>query len=126
MFTRFTSSGVVWDDGSEETVDTVIYATGYRPNLDYLAALGALDANGQPYHHRGVSSTVPGLAYVGLSNQSTYASATLRGVGPDAAYAVRHLRRHLRATDSALSGSNDIRRRLLGAWRCCAGETGAV
>jgi putative flavoprotein involved in K+ transport len=99
MFTRFTATGVVWADGMEEPVDTVIYATGYRPNLDYLDNLGALDTSGQPLHRRGLSTTVSGLAYVGLSNQSTYASATLRGVGPDAAYVVRHLRHHLHASD---------------------------
>ena len=126
MFTRFTSTGVVWADGSEEVVDTVIYATGYRPNLDYLANLGALDASGQPLHRRGISTNVSGLAYVGLSNQSTYASATLRGVGPDAAYVVRQLRRHLHAIDTAHQLRTGGVRRLFGTWRCCAGKEGAV
>ncbi len=126
MFTRFTAIGVVWADGTEEPVDTVIYATGYRPNLDYLADLGALDARAQPLHRRGVSTAVSGLAYVGLSNQSTYASATLRGVGPDAAYVVRHLRSHLRAIDPAHQLLGAGIRRLFGAWRCCAGKEGAV
>jgi putative flavoprotein involved in K+ transport len=125
MFTRFTPTGVVWADGTEEPIDTVIYATGYRPDLDYLADLGALDANGRPAHRRGISSTVPGLAYVGLSNQSTYASATLRGVGPDAAYVVGYLRRQLRAAESTHAGQRKAARHLFGAWRCCAGKEGA-
>jgi len=95
MFARFTDSGVVWDDGSAEDVDTVIFATGYRPNLAYLAPLGALDTEGQARQHYGVSLTMPGLYFVGLSNQRTFASATLRGVGPDAAVVVRHLSRQL-------------------------------
>jgi putative flavoprotein involved in K+ transport len=95
MFAGFTDSGIIWDDGSVEDVDTVIFATGYRPHLAYLAPLGALDAAGQPLHRHGVSLTVPGLYFVGLSNQRTFASATLRGVGPDAAVVVRHLTRHL-------------------------------
>jgi putative flavoprotein involved in K+ transport len=99
MFTAFTPTGVRWADGVEETVDAVIFATGYRPNLAYLAELGALDADGRPRHQAGVSTTVPGLGYVGLEQQRTFASATLRGVGPDAARVVRRLRRELGTTD---------------------------
>jgi putative flavoprotein involved in K+ transport len=95
MFTGFTDSGIAWDDGSAEDVDTVIFATGYRPNLAYLAPLGALDAENQALQRHGVSLTVPGLYFVGISDQRTFASATLRGVGSDAAVVVRHLRRHL-------------------------------
>jgi putative flavoprotein involved in K+ transport len=125
MFTHFTTTGVVWDDDTEEPVDAVIYATGYRPNLNYLAALGALDADAQPLHRRGVSTVVPNLVYVGLSNQWTYASATLRGVGPDAAYVVRHLRERLRAVGPPQVRTHVVRR-LLGGWRCCAGKEGAL
>lgn len=116
MFTRFNSNGVVWADGSAEPVDAVIFATGYRPSLDYLAGLGALDDAGQPLQRRGVSTSVAGLAYVGLANQSTYASATLRGVGPDAAYVIGRLRRQL--------GDAEPRSRAFGRWRCCAGRQG--
>ncbi len=126
MFTRFTSTGVVWADGGEEQIDAAIYATGYRPNLDYLAGIGALDPSGQPLHQRGVSTAVPGLTYVGLSNQATYASATLRGVGPDAAYVVRQLQRQLRAATQAEQRGAGLIGRALGAWRCCAGKAGAT
>jgi putative flavoprotein involved in K+ transport len=104
MFDRFTERGVVWSDGSVEDADAVILATGYRPNLAYLAPLGALDAEGRAFQRYGVSQTVPGLYFVGLSNQRTYASATLRGVGADAAVVVRHLKRHL-ATSASTSGT---------------------
>ena len=97
MFSAFTAAGVRWPDGSEEAVDSVIFATGYRPSLDYLRALGALDAAGLPLHRHGVSTILPGLGFVGLENQRTFASATLRGVGADAAVVVRALRSQLRA-----------------------------
>jgi putative flavoprotein involved in K+ transport len=64
----------------------VLLATGYRPSLAYLAGTGALDAAGNPVHDGGVSRTVPGLGYVGLERQRSFASATLRGVGRDAAH----------------------------------------
>ena len=85
MFERFTERGVMWNSGEQESVDTIIFATGYRPGLDYLKTLpGALDEQGYPCHRGGVSLTVPGLFYVGLFGQRSHASATLRGVGRDA------------------------------------------
>jgi putative flavoprotein involved in K+ transport len=96
MFLRFTEGGVAWPDGTEEAVDAVIFATGFRPRLGYLAGLGALDGQGNVLQRGGVSTAVPGLYFVGLSGQRTFASATLRGVGADAERVVRHLRRRLR------------------------------
>lgn len=95
MFREFTHDGVVWADGTQEPVDAVVYATGFLANLDYLRDLDALDANGLPRQRRGISTAVPGLYYAGLSYQRTYASASLRGVGPDAEVVVAHLARHL-------------------------------
>jgi putative flavoprotein involved in K+ transport len=94
----------------------VIFATGYRPNLDYLESLGALDAEGRVLHQHGVSPTVPGLYFVGLSNQRTYASATLRGVGPDAAVVVHHLTHHLAVPALKASAAG---RRLFHGSNCC-------
>ncbi|MBQ1028799.1 NAD(P)/FAD-dependent oxidoreductase [Micromonospora sp. C97] len=90
MFTAFTADGVIWADGTHEAVDTVLFATGYRPNLDYLAPLGALD-DGMPRHVSGVSTTHRGLVYLGLEFQRSFSSNTLRGVGRDAAHVVAAL-----------------------------------
>ncbi len=95
MFTSFYERGVVWPSGTKEPVDTVIFATGYRPHLPYLQAIGALDAEGRPLHQAGISD-VPGLYYVGLEGQRSFASATLRGVGPDAQFIVKQVLRHLK------------------------------
>jgi putative flavoprotein involved in K+ transport len=83
---------VRWSDGTREHVDAVILATGYRPGLDYLAVTGALDGDDRPLHRRGISTTVPGLGYVGLPHQRSIASATLRGAGPDAEHVITQLR----------------------------------
>jgi putative flavoprotein involved in K+ transport len=37
MFKRLTTAGVIWPDGTHEHIDSVILATGYRPDVDYLA-----------------------------------------------------------------------------------------
>jgi len=94
MFSHFTEQGVVWGDGRHEAVDTVIFATGYQPNLPYLTGLGALDSRGRALQRKGASTSVPGLYYVGLMRQRSVASATLRGVGSDAKMVVNSLRHY--------------------------------
>jgi putative flavoprotein involved in K+ transport len=101
MFDRFTAEGVRREDGQEEPFDSVIFATGYRHNLDFLADLGALNTDGQAMQKIGVSLTTPGLYYLGLEFQRTFASATLRGVGPDAIALMKPLRRYLQTVRSA-------------------------
>jgi putative flavoprotein involved in K+ transport len=96
MFTAFDGDGVVWSDGSRDHVDAAIFATGYRPSLDYLRPLGALDADGMPLHVGGISTTHPGLAYVGLEFQRSFSSNTLRGAHRDAQHVVAPLAAHVR------------------------------
>ncbi|WP_233526363.1 flavin-containing monooxygenase [Actinomadura spongiicola] len=91
MFTRLDGDDVVWQDGTREHIDVLLLATGFRPGVEYLTELGALDEHGQPKHRHGVSATHPGLGYVGLEWQRCFASATLRGVGADARHVLDHL-----------------------------------
>ena len=108
LFSRFTEGGVVWDNGEEEAVDAVVLATGYRPNLDYLRPLGALREDGRPNQRAGIARTVPGLYFVGLPFQTSFASATLRGVGSDAAHVVARARRHVaRGVMESTSATSD-------------------
>ncbi|TQR13344.1 flavin-containing monooxygenase [Psychrobacillus soli] len=95
MFKSFYQDGVIWTNGVKEQVDTIIYATGYRPQFPYLQAIGALDIDGKPSHKAGISN-IPGLYYVGVEGQRSFASATIRGVGPDARYVVKKLLHYLK------------------------------
>lgn len=101
MFQRITPDGVVWADGEHEAVDTLLFATGFQPNLGFLAELPIRDAEGQVLQRNGRASAVPGLFFVGLPGQRNLASATLRGVGADAAHLLPALLRHLRPDRSA-------------------------
>ncbi|GAA1036628.1 hypothetical protein GCM10009557_47890 [Virgisporangium ochraceum] len=85
LFTRIDGDRLLWTDETRERVDALILATGYRPGLGYL---GVAD---QPEHRGGVSTDVPGLGFVGLEHQRSLASATLRGVGRDAAHVLTAL-----------------------------------
>jgi putative flavoprotein involved in K+ transport len=102
MFTAFDRDGVVWSDGSREHVDVVLFATGYRPSLAYLERLGALDDDGLPRHVGGISTTHPGLAYVGLEFQRAFSSNTLRGAHRDARHVVAPLAAHVRNAAAAI------------------------
>jgi putative flavoprotein involved in K+ transport len=96
LFTEAGDGKVTWADGTTEQVDAIVLATGYRPDLPYLAGLGVLDAAGRPLHRDGASLTHPLLAYVGLEWQRSLSSNSLRGVGRDAARAARRLAARLR------------------------------
>jgi putative flavoprotein involved in K+ transport len=97
MFDHLDGKHVVWADGTREVVDTLLLATGYRPDLGYLSGLdAALDTDGKPHHRGGLSLTHPGLGFVGLEWQRSFASATLRGVGADARHVLTRLREHNR------------------------------
>ncbi|WP_342511835.1 NAD(P)/FAD-dependent oxidoreductase [Sporosarcina sp. FSL K6-1522] len=89
LFVSINKDGVIWDSGEEEKVDTIIFATGYHPTVNYLYPLqGALDEIGMPVHKDGISTSNKGLFYVGLPGQRSFSSATLRGVGKDVKYIV--------------------------------------
>ena len=91
MFTHLSHDSVTWTDRITENIDAIILATGYRPDLPYLAGTDALDGGGLPIHRKGVSTTVRGLGYVGLEYQRSLASASLRGSWRDAKYVLKRL-----------------------------------
>jgi putative flavoprotein involved in K+ transport len=96
MFHEFYQDGVIWPDGTKEPIDTVIFATGYRPGLAFLDGLGN-DHQGTEIHNSpnpeprsgGISQRHPGLYYLGFPWQRSHRSGTIRGVGPDAHYIFR-------------------------------------
>lgn len=102
MFARLDGPAVVWADGTREQVDVVLLATGYRPDLSFLRSLdGALNEDGAPLHSGGLSLTHPGLVYLGLEFQRSFASNTLRGVSHDADHVIPPLAAHVRRAPAA-------------------------
>jgi putative flavoprotein involved in K+ transport len=70
-------------------VTSVIWATGYRLDNSFLD-LPVLDEWSYPRHSRGITE-VPGLYAVGLPWLTRHLSATLPGVGLDAAFLAEHI-----------------------------------
>jgi len=84
MFTRFTTGGVVWPDGTTSDVDAVIWATGFRPALAHLAPLGIIGEDGRVETNGTRSVALNRLWLVGYGEWTGFASATLIGVGRSA------------------------------------------
>jgi len=96
MFKKFTQTGVVWEDNTQEDVDVVIFATGYKPNFDYLNNLKVLDKSGKPMQEKGLNqSQHEKIYFVGLPWQTSFSSATIRGSGIDAEIVVQSLIKNL-------------------------------
>jgi putative flavoprotein involved in K+ transport len=71
-------------DVAREGIGSMIWATGYEYDYDWLH-VDVLDGYGRPVQHRGVTSA-PGLFFLGLHWMHTFKSGLLSGVGADAAY----------------------------------------
>ena len=83
------------EDGRVLDVTNVIWSTGYRHDLSWID-LPIFGEDGKPIHERGVVTTEPGLAFVGLPFQFAAASDVLPGVGRDARYVVQQLGKRAR------------------------------
>ncbi len=70
-------------DGTETVADTVVWATGFRPDYDWIEA-DVVGPDGHVLHREG-RTTVPGLWFLGLPWQRTRGSALLGFVQRDAA-----------------------------------------
>ncbi|MGA9588691.1 MAG: NAD(P)/FAD-dependent oxidoreductase [Salegentibacter sp.] len=70
-------------------VKNIVWATGYRPNFEWIDGL-QLTKDGYPKHHRGVSSK-KGLYFIGLPWLHTRGSATLGGIRKDAEYLAQYI-----------------------------------
>jgi len=71
-------------DLADTGISTVVWATGFRPDLDWVR-LPVLDAEGYPIQRRGVTDE-PGLYVLGLDWLYKRSSGLFGGVSDDAAY----------------------------------------
>ncbi|MEV0528820.1 ArsO family NAD(P)H-dependent flavin-containing monooxygenase [Streptomyces sp. NPDC050439] len=91
MFTRLTSDGVEWADGTRAQADAVIWCTGFRPALSHLAPLGLRGPRGHIPTHGTQAVEEPRLHLLGYGDWTGPASATLIGVGRPARDAARQI-----------------------------------
>ncbi|MEJ8639060.1 ArsO family NAD(P)H-dependent flavin-containing monooxygenase [Streptomyces sp. MS2.AVA.5] len=91
MFTRLTTNGVQWPDGSRDEADAVIWCTGFRPALAHLAPLGLRGPRGHIPTAGTRAVAEPRLHFLGYGDWTGPASATLIGVGRPARDAARDI-----------------------------------
>jgi len=77
--------------GERIPADRIIWATGFRRDLAWISGL-SLDDAGVPEHQRGLSTELPGLAFMGLPCMRNRRSGFLRGYSADARNIVRRLK----------------------------------
>jgi putative flavoprotein involved in K+ transport len=75
----------VFNDGSEQDIDAIVWATGYRSDFSWIDVPGVRDERGGIIHRRGVTDA-PGLFFIGLTWQYTRGSALIGFVGEDAVF----------------------------------------
>ncbi|MFE4540283.1 ArsO family NAD(P)H-dependent flavin-containing monooxygenase [Streptomyces scopuliridis] len=91
MFTRLTTDGVQWADGTTAEADAVIWCTGFRPALSHLAPLGLRGPRGRIETVGTRATNEPRLHLLGYGDWTGPASATLIGVGRPARDAAREI-----------------------------------
>ena len=94
---RLTSAArrrVTFEDGSEQDIDAIVWATGYRSDYSWLDVPAIRRADGTILHRRGVTDA-SGLFFVGLPWQHTRGSALIGFVKDDAAFIAGRIESHL-------------------------------
>lgn len=96
------------DDGTVLDAGTVVWCTGFRQDFGWIR-LPVIGEDGWPDERRGVVSAAPGLYFVGLSFQRSFASMLIGGTGTDAEYVAEHLHRRLVSVPSGSDASEHLR-----------------
>lgn len=63
--------------------DLIIYATGYRPSLEYVSELELEEPSGNPATRNMQSTSMPGVYFIGFDNIVNFRSRYLRGIRND-------------------------------------------
>jgi putative flavoprotein involved in K+ transport len=105
--TRAKGRRAVFDDGCEQDIDAIVWATGYRPDFSWIDVPSVKDESGGIIHRRGVTDA-PGLFFIGLTWQHTRGSALIGFVYDDAAFIAGRIDSRLEA-DAGLVGTDSER-----------------
>lgn len=94
-FSGMYEEGVVWEDGTRESFDVVIWCTGFGYATSFLTNIAAPDDKGKVKTEETKVIGVPGLWLVGYGGWTGYASATLIGVNRTARQTVKQIEEYL-------------------------------
>ena len=83
--TKAVGRHALFEDGSEQDIDAIVWATGYRSDFAWIDIPGVKGAGDRIVHRRGVTDA-SGLFFLGLTWQHTRGSALIGFVNDDATY----------------------------------------
>lgn len=90
-FIALYESGVIWENGSQERFDAIIWCTGFKPATQVLKPLNIVQSDGKIKTTGSRATQVEGLWLVGYGSWTGFATATLLGVGRSARDTVNQL-----------------------------------
>ncbi|MHA6800145.1 NAD(P)-binding domain-containing protein [Bounagaea algeriensis] len=79
MFDRITPDGIAWNDGRSIPADTILWSTGFRPELDHLAPLQLREPGGGIRLDGTRAVGEPRLHLVGYGSSASTVGATRNG-----------------------------------------------
>jgi putative flavoprotein involved in K+ transport len=85
---------VGFEDATEQDIDAIIWATGYRSDFSWIEIPAIKKTDGTIVHRRGVTDA-SGLLFIGLTWQHTRGSALIGFVKDDAAFIAGLTHSHL-------------------------------
>ena len=83
-----------FEDGRKETISSIVWATGFKPDFSWIDLKVTDEKNGWPITKRGVSTEVNGMYFIGMLFQYGLTSGLVGGVGRDAAFIARHIQQN--------------------------------
>lgn len=95
-FIEFTETGVIWENGTKEDFDAVIWCTGFHYATSHLKKIVEPDSKGKIKTAGTKADNIDGLWLVGYGGWTGYASATLIGVGRSARETVKEITEFLK------------------------------
>lgn len=98
-FTEMNEKGVVWEDGTDEDFDAIIWCTGFGYNTSHLENLVTIKERGKIKTEETRAVETSGLWLVGYGGWTGFASATLIGVGRTAKKTVEEVDKFLKKRD---------------------------
>jgi putative flavoprotein involved in K+ transport len=85
---------VTFANGASTEVRSVIWATGYRDNSNWVAIPDVKDSHGNYIHRHGIAP-IPNFYFIGRPWQQSRGSALITGVGADAQFITNHIVKQL-------------------------------
>jgi len=101
-FNEIVEDGVIWENGTKESFDVIIWCTGFGYTTKYLKELVAIDERGIIQTEGSKAKEIQGLWLVGFGNWSGYASATLIGINRNVKQAMQEIEEYLHSKEQDL------------------------